>query len=348
VASAESTARPPREWEQGPSGPVLERCLQELFGNGSLSSARQERLKAGVDRLHVDIDGTARSLVIKRSAPELARRNWLLARRWLPAVGLEDHGPRLLAIAAEQTCEAAWLVFEDLPGNPVSSEPPLDGEIEAAIEAIARVHTAFAEHPLLRECRYWGGDRGMHFYSSNLRDAAIALQSLDVDDLGGNASDVRDALFGWIERLRRQEPQRAEVVASASGPETLVHGDLWPTNTVVAASGDGYRARLIDWDELGVGPIGFDLSTFLVRFDPSHRAGILAVYRLTVRRLAGWRLPTDRDLNSIFETAAYARLLSLLTWSVAAVEAGNSNWLLERLEGIVEWLDEVESVVDTR
>ena len=49
-------------------------------------------------------------------------------------------------------------------------------------------------------------------------------------------------------------------------------------------------------------------------------------------------------MNLIFETAAYARLASLLVWSVAASH-GTSDWLIERLGEIVEWLDEVNPVL---
>jgi thiamine kinase-like enzyme len=105
--------------------------------------------------------------------------------------------------------------------------------------------------------------------------------------------------------------------------------------------------RLIDWDEAAAGPIGFDLSTFLGRFDPSHRLWILDAYRQAVDRLAGWSLPGERELNLIFETAAYARLASLLVWSVGDSN-GTSDWLIERLGEIVEWLDEVSPVLPPR
>jgi len=48
--------------------------------------------------------------------------------------------------------------------------------------------------------------------------------------------------------------------------------------------------------------------------------------------------PTDA------ETAAYARLASLLVWSVAASD-GTSDWLTERLGEMVQWLDEVNPVL---
>jgi hypothetical protein len=51
----------------------------------------------------------------------------------------------------------------------------------------------------------------------------------------------------------------------------------------------------------------------------------------------------DRD-----EAAAYARLASLLVWSVAAAAEGDSDWLLERLRAIIEWVDAVKPVLPAR
>jgi hypothetical protein len=327
---------------------ALDGPLREAFADRSVRVVTSEEIKPSVQRLRVELDGAERALVVKWSDPLAARRNWLVARRWLPAVGLEDRGPPLIAVVGEPTCEGAWQVYDDLGDRPLSSERPVEGEVEAAVDAIAHVHTAFAQHPLLRECRHWGGDRGIQFYSANLRDAVIALRTLDLDRLPGDPRAARDALLGWIDRLKEQESERAQVLAVSGGPETLLHGDLWPTNAVIAANGDGVRVRLVDWDETAVGPIGFDLSTFLLRFEPSHRRSILDAYRNAVGRLAGWDLPGERELNLIFETAAYGRLASLLVWSVAAAEEGECDWLPERLTAMVEWLDAVAPVLPAR
>jgi Ser/Thr protein kinase RdoA (MazF antagonist) len=311
--------------------PELQTCLHQAFAGRPVRLGGQEQLKANVHRLHVEVDGAERSLVVKRSDPVVARRNWQVARRWLPAVGLEGVGPPLLAVAAEATGERTWHVYEDLGGRPLSGERPAKPEVEAAIDAIARVHTSFAGHPLLRECRLWGGDRSIHFYSGNLRDADIALRSLDVD------RQARDTLLKRIGELSDGDAY------AASGPETLLHGDLWPTNMVVT----NQRVRLIDWDQAAVGPIWFDVSTFLLRFPPEHRAWILDGYRQAVSRLAGWRLPSADDLNPILATPAYARLASLLVWSIAAA-ADEPGWLLERLTEMCGWLDGVEPVIPSR
>jgi Ser/Thr protein kinase RdoA (MazF antagonist) len=327
--------------ERPTDAPELQRCLREVLGTRAVRIVEHEQLKADVHRLRVAGGGAERSVVVKWSDAVIARRCRLVAWQWLPAAGLEDVGAPLLAVAADQNGDRAWHVYEDLPGRPLSTKRPVDEELEAAIAAIARVHTAFAEHPLLRECRLGGGDRGIHFYSANVRDAVIALRSLD-------ASPARDALLERMSCLEDEESERAQVLAAKGGPETLVHGDLWPSNVIVLTDGDSPAVRLIDWDEAGVGPIGFDLSTFLLRFDSSHRRWIADAYRRAVGRLAGWDLPDERDLNVIFETAAYARLASLLVWSVAAASEGESDWLVERLADLVEWFDEVAPVLPAR
>ncbi len=334
--------------EAPPGPPGLKTCLREAFAGRSVQLVGHEQLKASVHRLRVDVDGAERSLVVKWSDPMVARRCWLVARRWLPAVGLEDLGPPLLSLVAERAGEGTWHVYDDLAGQPLSTDRPVGSEVEEAIEAIARVHTAFAEHPLLPEFRLWGGDRGSHFYSTNLRDAVRALRSAELDRLDADAVAARDALLQRMSALKAEEPARAEALAAAGGPETLVHGDLWPTNVIILPHGNAVRVRLIDWDEAAAGPIGFDLSTFLLRFDAPHRRWILDAYRRAVDRLAGWDLPDEHDLNLIFETAAYARLVSLLVWSIAAAVDGESNWLPARLSEMVEWLDAVEPVLPAR
>src|SRR5437763_10568024 len=76
--------------------------------------AELERVKSHVYRLSIGSNGRARSVVLKRFDPWLARRNALLARRWLPAIGLGDRCPRLLATAADRRGEWVWHVYEDI------------------------------------------------------------------------------------------------------------------------------------------------------------------------------------------------------------------------------------------
>ena len=118
----------------------------------------------------------------------------------------------------------------------------------------------------------------------------------------------------------------------AGGPETLLHGDLWPKNVFVPLSVDGSRPRLIDWDQVGVGPFSYDLSTFLYQSSPEERPSILRRYRAAMER-AGWRLPTDAVLNLLCHTAESARYCHCILWAALAVLSEGAEW------GIVEVMD---------
>lgn len=313
-------------------GRELRACLQEAFGTDDWRVSAHQRLKAGVHRLWVEADDRASSVIAKRSDAAVARLSALVARRWLPAAGLEELAPRLLAVCAEPDGEHTWHVYDDVPGHPLSQDTS-DHDVRIAVEALARLHTSFPRHPLLPEARIAGGDKGMHFYLVNVNDALDALDRTAVEPR------VAEALRARLHALRERAPERAEALAAA-GPDTLLHGDLWPSNVIVC--GDG--VRLVDWDEAGVGPYGFDLSTLLLRFPVARRPAILGAYARAVGRLAGWKLPPPRELGLVLETAAQARLASLLVWSIAAAAEGE-DWLVERLASIVEWLDEVTPVM---
>jgi|GEM_PF-1046165 aminoglycoside phosphotransferase (APT) family kinase protein len=327
--------------------PELETRLREVLGGRFVCRTATETLKRGVHRLRFEVDGAERVLVIKRSSAEGARRSRLVAQRWLPAAGLEQYGPPLLDVAAEIGGEVAWQLLDSVAGRPPARERPVRAEIAATIEAIARVHTAFAGHLLLPECRLWGGDRGAHFYSTSVRDAKAALVAVRIERRDRAGRIARDALLERMGRLEEESSVRGAGLEASGGPETLLHGDLWTTNVIVVPLDEGVRARLIDWDETAAGPALFDVSTLLLRFRPAERPWILEIYRETVRRLAGWELPEDAALNDVFATAAYARLASLLLWTVTSVQ-GAPGWLSERLADVVTWLDEVEPVLAPR
>jgi hypothetical protein len=331
------------------ASPSLDRSLREALGGGVVEVVRRERLKHDVERLRLRVDGSARAVVVKRSRADAALRNRLVAQRWLPAVGLEALGPPLLAVVAERDGAHAVQVHADLPGRPLADGHAPDAEVEAVARAIARVHVALADHPLLAECRLWGGDRGMPFYAGNVRDALRALRSPRLERAGPAVCAPRDALLARLERLAEQERWRAQLAADHGGPETLVHGDLWPSNALVAAQdGGALDVRFVDWDEAAVGPGEFDLATLALRYAPSRRRSILDAYRDAARRLAGWELAPERELVALLETAAYARLASLLVWTVAEAPEGDAGWLPARLREIARWLDEVEPVLEPR
>src|SRR5207247_8545544 len=127
----------------------------------------------------------------------------------------------------------------------------------------------------LRAVRLHGGDVGVDCGESNVRDAIYALEACQESP---PRQELRDRLLRRLYTLRSELPQREQVLKELGGPETLLHGDLWAINVFVMQSGNGLRARLIDWDHAAVGPFSYDLSTFLLRFPRERRLSILKLY----------------------------------------------------------------------
>ncbi len=316
---------------------LLESSAAEEEGRAEL-----ERVKSHVYRLSIGSNGRTRSVVLKRFDPWLARRNELVARRWLPAIGLGDRCPHLLATAADRRGECVWHVYEDLGEGAVDAVHPDPGRVRAVVDLIAELHTRAAGHALLPECRHFCGDLGAPFFAANVRDAIGVLEGLVPPRVKPTPEQraLRSRLLVRLCQLRDELPGRVRL-ETLGGPETLLHGDLWTTNTFVATTGDGLVARLIDWDHAAVGPASYDLSTFLYRFPRRERLWILEAYR---RRAAGGGrfLPPDRELNLLFETAEYARYANRVIWPAAAILQQNAAWGWEQLTEVERWFDALE------
>ena len=119
-------------------------------------------------------------------------------------------------------------------------------------------------------------------------------------------------------------------VTKLGGPDTLLHGDLWPKNVFVAANGDGVRAQLIDWDHVGAGPFSYDLSTFLYRASREERPWIVRRYREEVER-AGWHLPPLPELNLLLHTAETARQAHCILFVAIALLHDDAEWAPQEL-----------------
>jgi phosphotransferase family enzyme len=302
----------------------------------------EERLSSRVRR--VTLSGGGRpSLVVKRVDRAVARKTEVLSSRWLPAAGLRDSGPPLLA-SAPGIGGSVWQVFEDLGDCALLADRPQPGGLEAAIDLVARVHVAFAGHGLLREWTDELGGPGERFYADWVRAAARALGSIEASRLPADRLALRDRLCRRIDALLEQEPGRTRRLREAGWPVTLLHGDLWPQNVLLLPlRGDRRRARLIDWDRAGVGPVVYDLSTFVARLSSHLRIPALRLYRRAVRA-AGWRLPDTADLNEAFATAEYARLASCLISPAEAAGEG-AEWGFEELCEVDRWFAALRPVL---
>jgi len=325
----------------------LRDLLQELLG-GSQAAGRfiaQEALQRRAERvfrLQFEVKGQPRSVVIKRLRPNIARRNELVAQRWLPAIGLNECGPPLMGSAAARSGACVWHVYEDLGQGELDPKVPDHKRVQAAVELIAQMHKRFAGHPLLGEVRLHGGDLGIHFYEANVRDAIYALQALKP---AAPHAALRDRLLDRLQKLRRELQRRSDEAAELGGPETLLHGDLWAINVFVIPTGSGMRARLIDWDHAAAGPASYDLSTFLLRFPAPHRPWILELYRQALERAGGWRLPGESELNLVFETHEYSRFANRIIWPAIALVMDQADWVFEELAEVERWFDQFEPVL---
>jgi hypothetical protein len=324
----------------------LEALVRDVLHAPATAEVHEERMKSGVYRLRCTIDGTPRSLVGKRLDPDIARRNELVVRRWLPAVGLDEVGPPLLAVAAERDGSSVWHLYDDLGDAGLDVARPDTRRVERAVAAIACIHTRFAGHALIPECRLWGGDLGIYFYAASVRDAITALESVRAQNrqLGRERLSLCDRLLARLAKLMSEHSSRAEALRRYGGPETLLHGDLWPMNVMVYANGRDMRVRLIDWDHAAVGPVAHDLSTFLNRFPNRDRMTILRLYEEEVGR-AAWRLPSPAELNVLFETAELARIANRVIWPALAASEQDADWAYAELEEVERWFEQLEPIL---
>lgn len=304
---------------------------------------RLERLKPKVYRLH--LSGTSlRSIILKRLEPASAQRTRLVAERWLPALGLAPICARLLGVAAPRGGGSIWHLYEDVGDETLAAHP--EGErVAAVVDVVAQLHTRGAEHPLLVEVRHYGRDFGIGYFTANVLDAIRGLEALSPGTLPGDVWDARARLLDRLTQLMDDGARRGQCLRDVGGPETLLHGDLWSTNVFVsAASSNGARARLVDWDRVGVGPLYYDLSTLLYRFPSDERPGIVARYQQAVEPM-GWHLPDLDDVNLLCDTAEQARYANCVAWTVVAWLQDQARWAPAQLLEIERWFDALEPAV---
>jgi predicted glycoside hydrolase/deacetylase ChbG (UPF0249 family) len=311
----------------------------------SIAGVEEHTLKSRVYRLRFHGGGVTHTVVAKRLETGVASRCELLARRWLPAEGLASAAPRLIA-ASEAADGWVWHVYEDLGQDTLERRP--DGErVEAAVQLIARLHTRFASHALLDECRAATQDLGIDYFTTNVRIAIQALEALrgHAAMQAGEPQALRGRLLTRLTRLDAEVPARARSLADAGSPATLLHGDPWTSNVFVTPTANGLEARLLDWDRVGVGPASYDLSTFLLRFPPERRACILDHYDRAVAAEGG--RPLDRrPAARNFETAELARYANRVIWPARAIAEGNRDWGLSELAEVERWFESLRPVLE--
>jgi len=327
---------------------VLQEVLDGSAVSGRLTGEQALKRTCNVYRLTFEIDDRSRTLVVKYLTLPRAVRNKLVATRWLRAVGLGHTGPALLGVAADRSGQGVWHVYEDFGDRTLNTVDPEWSRVQAAIDLIAQLHVRFAEHPLLPEARMYGKDMGITYYLTNVRDAIRGLESLQPPavNVDSGQTALRDRLLRRLYKLLDDGPDRARIMAEGGGPETLLHGDLWPKNILAVPTPDGLQTRLIDWDATGVGPVTYDLSTFLYRFAAHHRRWLLDRYQEAAEPL-GRHMPSTSDLSLLLETAEISRIANCLVWPCIAAVHEQADWAFDSLAEMETWFDNVEPAVST-
>ena len=312
-------------------------------GAAEWASAELAPLKRRVYRLRVEGSHGARSVILKRTEPPIAHLNRLVAERWLPALRLGDHCAALIATAADRDGRWVWQIYEDLGDDTLErrSDRPRVG---ATTDVIAELHGRGAGHALLPEVRQYGKDLGLAFFAANVGDAIRGLELLGGRHAPRELRSLGDRLLRRMYPLSVDMPRRAQVLKDVGGPDTLLHGDLWRNNAFATVSAGAVRVQLIDWDHVGIGPLAYDLSTFLMRFPSAERPWILDRYRGTLS-LAGLRLPSEDVLNELFETAEYARFANRVSWAAMAWLHEDAEWVPIELAEIERWFDALRPIL---
>lgn len=316
--------------------------------SGARLIGEQMLLRSRVHRLRFEIDGQPHSVIAKHFRSNRAQRERSALVRWLPSAGFDAHVPVLLGTAAENSGKCIWHVYEDLGDWTLDRGPFEADRVRAAVELVARVHARFARHRMLGEVRMLGSDFGPGFFSACIRDAANALRAVRPPAVALSEENLalRDRLLRRLDALEREQHFRAAAMAEAGGVETLAHGDLWTKNIMVLPPDQGSRpVILIDWDHVGVGPVVYDLSVLLLRFDRDRRPWVLDLYRAALGREAGWRLPDPDRLNQLFETCEYARLANALLWPAIVASGPSGAWAFEQMAEVERWFEALQPVL---
>jgi len=158
---------------------------------------------------------------------------------------------------------------------------------------------------------------------------------------------VLDRLVARLLALLADAPRRAQVFVRAGGPDTLLHGDLWPINIFVSESAGGFQARFIDWDRMGIGPFSYDLSTFVFRFPPAEREGIVQCY-INARAAREWRVPEPFELDVLLDTPERARYANRIIWPAQALVQNRAAWAFPELAEVERWFQALDSAFAAR
>jgi hypothetical protein len=294
----------------------------------------RHRLGDHVWRVHFGAGSPRRTVIAKLLSPEVSAAIELLARRWLPAVGLAEVGAPLVRVVPA-TDGMMWHLYADVGDRHLGS--PFDHDhVRAFTVAVARIHTSFSSHRLLPEIKGRTRDLRASAHGSTLQDVDRALRR--PRPTSSDRAALLDRLSVRFGRFLDEAPHRVTELRDLGGEDTLLHGDLWPKNGLIARSPGGLRARLVDWDRAGVGSVVYDVSTLLARLPSDVRAPVLGWYSASAGPIAR-ALSSRDDLNQLAETCERTRLAEWTYWRLAALDSPAAEWAWGELARVEPWLE---------
>jgi aminoglycoside phosphotransferase (APT) family kinase protein len=141
-------------------------------------------------------------------------------------------------------------------------------------------------------------------------------------------SALRDSDDARAPALRRALVHYGRVVdALALLPTTFVHGELYPSNVLVASDAETLRVCPVDWEMAATGPGLIDLAAMVGGWDPIARARFLSTY---ASALGDANAPTSTDLDRCRLHLALQWLGWSRTWQPPAEHA--HDWIGEAVE----------------
>jgi hypothetical protein len=151
------------------------------------------------------------------------------------------------------------------------------------------------------------------------------------------------ALAALAARPGAGRDQQARLAAMVSGydrvvemlaaiPPSFVHGELYPSNVLVAADGPEVEVWPVDWEMAGIGPPLLDLAALTSGWEPADQGLLVRAY-VDELGLGPWRWD-EAELGTLLDGCRLHYALQWLGWSPewSAPAEHAHDWVAEALE----------------
>jgi hypothetical protein len=283
-----------------PTDHAITTALEGQFGSAAIVSLRRRPYRYAtsfpLEELRVGLDhGTEVTLILKDLTwGRLAERS----RRSKPAFLFEPRrevetyrrilGPHAIGArcyAAVGAGSSWWLILEKAAGRELWQLGD-EASWEAAARWLATMHTSFAGRG--REVHAANPYLLTHGRGSFLGWAHRAQVAL------ADSEDARAPEL--IAALSRYDPVADELAAL---PETLVHGEFYPSNVLVSRETDDSRVCPVDWEMAGTGPALLDIAALVSGWGEADRVRLIEVYVAEMARHGTPVAPLGETLTAV-------------------------------------------------